>query len=240
MIRFEGVVFSYRDGLPVLDGASVALGAGLTLLLGPNGSGKSTLLRLAAGIERPDAGRVTILGKDLWTEEVAARRDLAYVPEQPDLTPYATLDEILRLVCRLRGEPVAVGRARLEAVGLGALSRRSVRELSMGQRRRVALAAAMVGRPRVLLLDEPLEAMDRVIRGAILSWVEEARQSGAAVLVAGHETEPLASCASRAVAVREGKPLVTEPLPDAPEARAAVLDDLARGGRGILHAPSPP
>lgn len=238
MIRFGGVVYSYRDGVPVLDGADLELGAGLTLLLGPNGSGKSTLLRLAAGIERPDAGHVAVLGKDLWVEEVAARKELAYVPEQPDLTPYATIDEILRLVCRLRGEPAATGRGILEAVGLGPLSRRSVRELSMGQRRRVALAAAMVGRPRVLLLDEPLEAMDRVIRDAILGWVERARLSGAAVVVAGHETEPFAASAARAVAVRGGRPRMIEPLPDPAAARASVLDDLARGGTGIGGASS--
>ncbi len=230
MIRLYGVVFSYREGAPVLDGADLALGAGLTLLLGPNGSGKSTLLRLAAGIERPDAGRVVILGKDLWTEVVAARRELAFVPEQPDLTPYATHDEILRLVCRLRGEPAATGRSSLEAVGLGALARRSVRELSMGQRRRVTLAAAMVGRPRVLLLDEPLEAMDRVIREAIVAWVERTRLAGAAVVVSGHETEPFAASASRAVAVRDGKPHVVEPLPEEAASRVSVLDALARGG----------
>ena len=107
MIRLRGVSFAYRAGEPVLDKVDLAIAAGLTLLLGPNGCGKSTLMRLIAGVERPDAGRVEIGALDLWTAEAAARKDLAYVPEQPDLTPYATVEEILRLVCRLRGEPSA-------------------------------------------------------------------------------------------------------------------------------------
>ena len=232
MIRFRDVRFGYREGMAVIDGANLEIGPGLTLLLGPNGSGKSTLLRLAAGVERPDAGQVTIGGHDLWVDEVASRMELAYVPEQPDLTPYATLEEILRLVCRLRGEPAAAGRESLEAVGLLGLGRRSVRELSMGQRRRAVLAAAMIGRPRVLLLDEPLEAMDRVIRGTILSWVERARLAGATVVVAGHETEPFETTASRALAVVGGKPRVVDGLPSSAAERAAILDSLARGEGG--------
>jgi ABC-type multidrug transport system ATPase subunit len=236
MIRFFGVRFGYRDDVAVIEGADLEIDPGLTLLLGPNGSGKSTLLRLAAGIEKPDAGRITVGGMDLWAEEVAARRELAYVPEQPDLTPYATIEEILRLVCRLRGEPASASREYLDAVGLGGLLGRSVRELSMGQRRRVTLAAAMVGHPRVLLLDEPLEAMDRAFRETILGWIEQARLAGAAVIVAGHETAPLAAAAARALTVRRGKPLLFDPLPESPEKRSAVLDDLARGGEGTMPA----
>jgi ABC-type multidrug transport system ATPase subunit len=102
MICFHAVAFSYRRGEPVLSGVNLALPAGLTLVVGPNGCGKSTLLKLAAGIEPPDAGCIEIDGCDLWTEEVAARADLAFVPEQPDLTPYATVAEILALVSALR------------------------------------------------------------------------------------------------------------------------------------------
>ena len=132
----------------MLAGVDLEISPGLTLLLGPNGCGKSTLLKLAAGIERPDSGRVEIDGHDLWIDEVAARRGLAYVPEQPDLTPYATVREILDLVCRLRGEPARARREALERVGLGKLAHRSVRELSMGQRRRAVLAAALRGHAR--------------------------------------------------------------------------------------------
>ena len=80
MMVFESVTFGYEPGRPIIRNASFALSPGLTLLLGPNGCGKSTLLKLAAGVERPDAGRVIVDGADLWREEAKARRGLAYLP----------------------------------------------------------------------------------------------------------------------------------------------------------------
>ncbi|HYX24448.1 MAG TPA: ABC transporter ATP-binding protein [Thermoanaerobaculia bacterium] len=242
MIRFHGASFSYGKGEPVLAGVDLAISPGLTLLLGPNGCGKSTLLKLAAGIERPDAGRVEIDGHDLWVEEAAARRGLAYVPEQPDLTPYATVREILDLVCRLRGEPREKGREALERVGLGQLAHRSVRELSMGQRRRAVLAAALVGTPTHVLLDEPLEALDRGAREDLLAWVDRLVAARATVVVVSHEIEPFAPRAARALSVQGGRCLDAGPLPADPAARLALLDRLARGEAGTsthLVAPGP-
>jgi ABC-type multidrug transport system ATPase subunit len=229
MIRFQQASFAYRESEPVLSGVDLEISPGLTLLLGPNGCGKSTLLKMAAGIERPDSGRVEIDGRDLWTDEAAARRGLAYLPEQPDLTPYATVREVLDLVCRLRGEPVARGMEALERVGLGKLTHRSVRELSMGQRRRAVLAAALVGTPTHALLDEPLEAMDRGAREDLLAWTDRLVASGAVVVVVSHEIEPFAPRAARALAVSGGRCLDAGPLPDDPAERLALLDRMARG-----------
>lgn len=229
MIRFHQASFSYRDKEPVLSGVDLEIRGGLTLLLGPNGCGKSTLLKMAAGIERPDSGRVEIDGKDLWVDEEEARRGLAYVPEQPDLTPYATVGEVLDLVCRLRGEPREKGREALETAGLGGLAHRSVRELSMGQRRRAVLAAAFVGTHRHVLLDEPLEAMDRTARGDLLAWVDRLLASGAAVVVVSHDIEPFVPNAARALAVRGGRCLDAGVLPEDGVERLALLDRLARG-----------
>ena len=122
MIRLRQVGFSYREGEPVLAGLDLEIAPGLTLILGPNGCGKSTLLKLAAGVERPDGGRLDIDGRDLWVEEAAARRSLAYVPEHPDLTPYATIEEIVTLTARLRGEPLSTVAQALDLVGLRALA----------------------------------------------------------------------------------------------------------------------
>jgi ABC-type multidrug transport system ATPase subunit len=228
MIRFEDASFSYREGEPVLAGVGLEIPAGLTLLLGRNGCGKSTLLKLAAGIERPESGRVAVDGHDLWTDEVAARRSLAYVPEQPDLTPYATVREILSLVCRLRGEPrERVGEA-LDFVGLADLAHRSVRELSMGQRRRAALAAAVIGTPGHVLLDEPLEAMDRGARETILAWIDRLLAAGAAVVVVSHDLAPFAPRAARAVTVSDGRCVNVEPLPEDAAERMALLERMAR------------
>ncbi|HVG07144.1 MAG TPA: ABC transporter ATP-binding protein [Thermoanaerobaculia bacterium] len=229
MIRLDKVGFSYRDGQPVLSEVSVEIPAGLTLLLGPNGCGKSTLLKIAAGVEQPDQGRVEVDGRDLWTDEAEARRTLAYVPEQPDLTPYATVREILGLVCRLRGEPRQSAEQALALVGLDRLAQRSVRELSMGQRRRAVLAAARIGTPAHLLLDEPLEAMDRGAREDILTWIGGRLAAGAAVVVVSHDIEPFAPLADRAFTVRDGHCLSSGELPGDPGERMAVLERLARG-----------
>ncbi|MBI3449309.1 MAG: ABC transporter ATP-binding protein [Acidobacteria bacterium] len=235
MIRLRGARFAYGAGEPILDGVDLDLGAGLTLLLGPNGCGKSTLLRIAAGVEMPQAGRVDVAGHDLWADEVAARRDLAYVPEQPDLTPYATLSEILTLVCRLRGAPLDRAAAALATVGLPRLGGRSVRELSMGQRRRAVLAAAMIGAPKIVLLDEPLETLDRAMRDEVLAWVRSLLAASASVVVVTHDIEPFAASASRAVTVRGGRALVHDPLPADPAARMALLEAMARGTSSPAH-----
>lgn len=233
MIHLRGASFAYGGGAgdrPVLDRVDLEIPAGLTLLVGPNGCGKSTLLKLAAGVERPDSGTVEVGGHDLWREEVAARRGLVYLPEQPDLTPYATVGEILDLVCRLRAAPVAEGRAALEKVGLTPFARRSVRELSMGQRRRAVLAAARIGRATCALLDEPLESLDRGSREELLAWVDALREGGGAVLVVSHDIEPFAPRADRALTVGGGRCRLEGNLPADPAERLALLDALARGG----------
>lgn len=187
-------------------------------------------MKLAAGIEASDLGTIEISGHDLWSEEVAARRDLAYVSEQPDLTPYATIREILELVCRLRGRPVAEAREAMARAALpDSLAHRSVRELSMGQRRKAVLAAARIGSPRYVLLDEPLETMDRTARADILEWIERLLDAGATVLVVSHDIEPFVARAARALALADGRLTSYEALPsDLPE-RLAFLDRLARG-----------
>lgn len=229
MIRFHQATFAYKADEPVLAGIDLEIPAGLSLLLGPNGCGKSTLLKLAAGIERPDSGRVEIDGYDFWVDEVAARSGLAFVPEQPDLTPYATVREILGLVCRLRGEPLRSVDEALEFVGLQDLAHRSVRELSMGQRRRSVLAAALIGTPSHVLLDEPLEAMDRGARDSILGWVDRLIARNATVVVVSHDLAPFAPRAARALTVRGGRCLRVDPLPGDPEERLRLLEQMARG-----------
>lgn len=204
-IELRGASFGYFESDPVLERCDLSIGDGLTLLLGPNGCGKSTLLKLLAGIERPDDGEVLVCGHDLWRDEVASRRALAYLPEQPDLTPYATVEEILKLVFGLRGASGLSLQEAVRTLGLEGLERRTVRQLSKGQRRRVILAAARLGRPRVLLLDEPLDALDRPTRAATLDWVVAHCAAGGAAVVVTHELEPFVAAVCRVVTVRAGR-----------------------------------
>ena len=230
MIQFQNVSFSYEKEEKVLHSVSLELHPGLSLLLGPNGCGKSTLLKLAAGVEIPDEGNITINGHDLWKNEVPARKGLAYMPEHPDLTPYASIKEIMDLVCRLREQPLEEGIKALEFVGLQHLAHRTVRELSMGQRRRSVFAACLIGTPSHILLDEPFEGMDRHIQKDILAWIEGHTRSGATVLVVSHMIEPFIDLASVAVTVQSGKAFRLKNLPDQMEKKIAFLEQLAEGG----------
>ncbi|MEP6491150.1 MAG: ABC transporter ATP-binding protein [bacterium] len=204
MIALRNIRYSYDGKRPALTIPELDIGPGLTLVVGPNGAGKSTLLRVLAGVERPDAGVVAIDGIDLWHDEVAARRLLAYVPEHPELTPYATIVDVLRLVAELRGLPESRVSEALNRVGLIEVAWRTVRELSLGQRRRALVAAALLGDPPLLVLDEPLETMDAAMHTFICKWVATRRDAGATVLVATHELEPFAANADAVVAVRDG------------------------------------
>jgi ABC-2 type transport system ATP-binding protein len=205
VIELRDVAFGYDAARPTLDVPELCIRPGLTLVVGANGSGKSTMLRLIAGVEAPRRGTITIDGYDLWRDEVRARQSLAYVPETPELTPYATVVDMLELVAGLRGARVESLVDALDRVGLFDLAGRTVRELSMGQRRRAMLATALVGEPRVIILDEPLETLDVEMRGFVREWVAGRRAAGATVLVATHDTAAFADVTDRTLTVRAGR-----------------------------------
>jgi ABC-type multidrug transport system ATPase subunit len=229
MIVFENVTFGYDPERAVIRDVSFALSPGLSLLLGPNGCGKSTLLKLAAGVERPDKGRILAGDADLWKDEAKARQSLSYLPEFPDITPYASLSDVLRLVCRLRGASLEAGERALETFGLAGEAGRSIRELSSGQRKRALFAAATIGHPAHILLDEPLDALDRQIADEVLAWIRLRMTEGGTLAVVSHAIEPFAALATRALTVRRGLVEQHETLPRSLEERFRFLDSLARG-----------
>lgn len=205
VIELQDVTFGYDARRTALEVPSLSIPAGVTLVVGQNGSGKSTLLRLIAGVDPPSRGTIRIDSLDLWRDEVEARRKLAYVPETPELTPYATIADVLQLVASLRGAAMESVVNALDRVGLFELAGRTVRELSMGQRRRAMLASALVGEPRVIILDEPLETLDVEMRAFIVEWVASLRVAGAAVLVATHDVAAFTAITDRTLAVDAGR-----------------------------------
>jgi ABC-2 type transport system ATP-binding protein len=226
MIAFRDVEFSYDGVRLALAVPSLDIGPGLTMVVGANGSGKSTLLRIAAGVERPRKGVVSVEGHDLWREEVAARRSLAFVPEHPELTPYASIADVLQLVARLRGASYEDVANALDRVGLLEVAWHTVRELSMGQRRRALFATALLGDPKIVILDEPLETMDQGMRELIIAWTRERRALGATVVLATHDLEPFADDVDSVIVVREGAVRVV-PSADLGATRLANLEKLA-------------
>lgn len=212
-LRMEGVAFAYDDRARIFSDLNLEVASGVTLLSGENGAGKTTLLKLAAGVEKPDAGRVLVNGSDLWRREVAARSDLAFVPQEPDVTPFATIREVLRLVCRLRSQPAEQVDQVLSETDLEDSADLSIRELSRGQRRRVLLAAAWIGTPRTAILDEPLDAMDEHWRSRIHGWLKALRETGGLALVATHEAGSLTELADRFLVLRDGEIRELDSLP---------------------------
>ncbi|MDH6702239.1 ABC transporter ATP-binding protein [Streptomyces griseoviridis] len=171
-IRFDSVTVAY-DGDVVLDSLDLTVAPGEVMaLLGPSGSGKTTALRAVAGFVRPESGRVFLGERDV-TDLPPYRRGIGMVVQQYALFPHLRVEENVAFGLKARGTPRAEIRARvgeaLEMTGMAGFARRHPRELSGGQQQRVAIARALAVRPGVLLLDEPLSALDARLRSGMLA-----------------------------------------------------------------------
>lgn len=194
-----------------LDGLDLLARPGVTGLLGPNGAGKTTLLRILATVMAPDAGRLRLLGRDPADAEqrLEIRRRLGYLPQDAGFHGGFTAFEAVDYVAVLKEHSSA--RARhdevrrvLDHVGLGDVTGRKVRALSGGMRRRLGLAQALLGRPQLLVLDEPTAGLDPEQRIRFRDLVSVAG-SGATVVLSTHQTEDVAAVCSHVVVVVAGR-----------------------------------
>jgi ABC-type multidrug transport system ATPase subunit len=184
--------FRVRLGLArreVLRGVDLALARGVALgIAGPNGSGKSTLLRILAGVDRESSGRVGVLGGSPRDADV--RRRVGYLPEDSPFPPELTARSALDLLGALQGLPRSERRAEgarlLEIVGLAAEGGHRLGRFSRGMLRRFGLAQAALGRPDLLLLDEPTAGLDAQGFEVLAGLLSEARARGATVVLASH------------------------------------------------------
>ena len=193
-----------------LDGLNLTIGAGeLVALLGPSGCGKTTALRLVAGLEDADSGRVVIGGTDV-TNLPANRRDAGMVFQAYSLFPHMTARQNVAFGLRMRkiGSSERLRRAgeMLELVGLSAQADRYAHQMSGGQQQRVALARALAIRPSVLLLDEPLSALDAKVRGQLRDEIRRVQlEVGITTLFVTHDQEEALAIADRVGVMRAGK-----------------------------------
>ncbi|MEU4562185.1 ABC transporter ATP-binding protein [Actinoplanes sp. NPDC023936] len=200
---------------PALDGASLRVHAGEVLaLMGPSGSGKSTLLHCLAGIVTPDSGRVTYTGTDLATMSDARRSalrrtDFGFVFQFGQLVPELTCLENVVLPLRLGGvRPREANRRAatlLERLEVAEVASKRPGEASGGQAQRVAVARALITRPRVIFADEPTGALDSLNGERVMQlFITAARESGAAVVLVTHDVR-VASYSDREAVVRDGR-----------------------------------
>ncbi len=207
MIHIEKLVKVY-GGFRAVDGLSLQVGTGQILgLVGPNGAGKTTTLRCLAGIIPPTSGRVTIAGFDLQTHPLEARKRLAFVPDEPHLFDHLTALDHLTLFSRLYG--VADGPARAEALleeaGLGDQRRSFPSELSRGMKQKLVVACALLHRPEVLVLDEPLTGLDPAAMRRMKRTVRDTARAGASVIVSSHMLQLVEEVCDRVLIVNHGK-----------------------------------
>lgn len=206
-VAFQDVTVGYGHRT-VLGGLTWVARAGeLVALMGRNGSGKTTLLRSAIGLHRSSRGVITVCGRNLAHIDTAAiAQDVGYVPQQPGALLFAeTLREELAFTLKHHG-----GRGRdpdevLAALGLADVAERHPRDLSGGERQRAALAAVLVGAPRVLLLDEPTRGMDAARKAALGNLLRHLCAGGVTVLMATHDVELVAAIATRVVLLGDGE-----------------------------------
>lgn len=250
VLRDVGIPFGAREGLRHL---SLTVGAGEHVaLLGPSGAGKTTLLRAIAGLEPMSAGCVIVGGRDVTRLE-PEQRGVVYLHQTPMLFPHLSVIDNVGFPLEVRGASRAVARKRagelLERVRLSNLSHRDANALSGGQRHRVALARALAANPRVLLLDEPFNALDPALRGDVRDAVFTmlAVDDGPAVVLVTHDVDEAAGLADRIVVLLDGvvaqdaEPslLLSHPA-NAPVARFLGIPNIISGvvdGHGAFRCP---
>ena len=199
-------------------------------LIGPNGAGKTTTLRALAGILRPTSGRIAIDGHDLATDSIEAKRRLAFMPDEPHLFEYLTVEEHLRLTARLYTVPDFDRRAKalIDELELAGKERSLPGELSRGMRQKVVIACGLVRDARVLLFDEPLTGLDPIGIRKMRATIVARGQAGAAVLVSSHLLHLVEEICTRVVIMDGGRKVA-----DGTVAELASRADLATAGSNL-------
>lgn len=211
-LRLTNVVVRYNERV-ALDGITLSVQAGqLLALMGRNGSGKSTLLRTVAGLVKLVSGRIELFGRDTARIALEERtRYVGYVPQDPrSILFHDTLREELAFTLQARGEPVSdsVINTTLALLEIEHLAEVYPRSLSGGEAQRAALAAILVGKPRLMLLDEPTRGLDYAAKEVLTRLLRELCRAGHSVVMATHDVELVAGSADRVVLLGDGELVV--------------------------------
>src|SRR5438067_2357218 len=214
-----------------VDDLSFAVQSGeIVGLIGPNGAGKTTTLRSLAGILRPTSGRVAIDGQHIVADPIEAKRRLAFMPDEPHLFEYLTVEEHLRLIERLYGISGIDERARplLDELKLKGRERSLPGELSRGMRQKVVIACGLVRDATTLLFDEPLTGLDPIGIRRMRSTIVARARTGAAILLSSHLLHLVQEVCSRVIIMDRGRKVA-----DGTFDELAARADLAAAGSNL-------
>ncbi len=227
VVALEGIEKRFGD-IQAVDGLTLSVTAGeIVGLVGPNGAGKTTAIRILLGLERPDAGTAAVLGEPMPEGRTQVADRIGYMPQHEALYPDLTVRETLEFFGGLQGlEDRAVRREAvasiLDVVALADRADDLLTQLSGGMRRRVSLAAALVHRPRVAVLDEPTVGVDPELRYQMWQNLHNLADQGTAIIMSTHYIGEVDAC-DRVVFLRAGR-LVADGSPDELRARAGAED----------------
>jgi ABC-2 type transport system ATP-binding protein len=235
VIKIAALQKAFGD-VRALDGLDLEVEAGeVHGFLGPNGAGKSTTIRVLLGLLRADAGTVSMLDGDPWSEAATLHRRLAYVPGDVNLWPNLTGGEVIDLLGRMRGG--LDERRRAELLDLFELdpSKKS-RTYSKGNRQKVALVAAFAARAELLLLDEPTSGLDPLMESAFRRCIVEAKEQGATVLLSSHILAEVEALCDRVSIIRSGRTVQSGSLAQLRHlTRTTVVAETAQPASGLAR-----
>src|SRR5439155_5409286 len=207
VISVQGLTKLYGKDFTAVRSMSFDVGAGEVLgLVGPNGAGKTTTLRCLAGIISPTSGSIAIAGHPLQTDPIAAKRALAFIPDEPHLFEYLSVQEHLRFIARLYGVPDVDARLPqlLDELELSEKRRALPGELSRGMRQKLAIACGLLHDPSVLILDEPLTGLDPGGMRRMRETITARAGQGAAVILSSHLLNLVEELCTKLLVVRRG------------------------------------
>ena len=229
-ITVEGLRRTYGSVTAVADLSFTVAPGEIVGLIGPNGAGKTTTLRCLAGILRPTSGRIVLAGLDTAQRPLEARRQLAFMPDEPHLFEYMTVEEHLRLVGRLYGVADIDARTAplLDELELVGRERLLPAELSRGMRQKVVIACGLVRNPPVLLFDEPLTGLDPLGIRRMRDTIVRRARDGAAVLLSSHMLPLVQEVCTRVVIMLQGRKIA-----DGTVEELAARADLAEAGSNL-------
>jgi ABC-2 type transport system ATP-binding protein len=232
VIEVESLEKLYGD-FPAVRGLSFRVGPGEVLgLVGPNGAGKTTTIRSIAGIIIPTRGRIRVAGHDLASDPVAAKSALAFIPDEPHLFEYLTVEEHLRFVARLYrlGDVSARLPGLLEELDLADKGNALPGELSRGMRQKLAIACGLLHEPKALLLDEPLTGLDPVGIRRMKATIMRRAAAGTAVILSSHLLHLVEEICTRVLVMQRGTVVafgsIAEIVAGRPELQSQSLEDV--------------